>query len=318
MVVSFLAPALVTNTSFAQSHPPQRPAKTHPQAKVIKKNSTHRRDGATKRRRAKHRPAAGPHLMASCGYSPRAVSALHSRTAYVLDVDSNTVLLARNARTVRPIASISKLMTAVVARDAARPLNGVLRITARDRDTIKLTGSRLPIGAELSRRDMFHIALMSSENRAASALGHDYPGGRTAFVKAMNREARRLGMRHTHFREPTGLSPHNVSTAEDLARLVNAAAQDPLIRYFSTDISATVYPGESELLYRNSNSLVRNRSLPILLQKTGFIRESGHSVVLRMNVKGRRETVVLLGAPTRAGVTSDAIKIHRWLTCSIR
>ena len=152
----------------------------------------------------------------------------------------------------------------------------------------------------------------------AAALSRDYPGGRAAFVNAMNREARRLGMHHTHFREPTGLSPHNVSTAEDLAKLVGAAAQDPLIRYFSTDTSTTVRPGDGELVYVNSDPLVRYRRLPIRLQKTGFINESGHGVVMRMRVKGRRETVVLLGAPTRAGVSSDAIKIHRWLSCSIQ
>ncbi|WP_155632782.1 serine hydrolase [Burkholderia cepacia] len=259
-----------------------------------------------------------PRLTASCGYTPRVINRFHSQAAYVFDVDSSTPLLARNAHTVRPIASISKLMTAVVARDAALPLNGVLRVTARDRDTIKFTGSRLPIGAELSRRDMFHISLMSSENRAAAALSRDYPGGRAAFVNAMNREALRLGMHHTHFREPTGLSPHNVSTAEDLERLVGAAAKDPLIRYFSTDTSTIVHPGGGELLYVNSNSLVRNHRLPIRLQKTGFIKESGHGVVMRLRVKGHRETVVLLGAPTSAGASSDAITIHRWLTCSLR
>lgn len=244
--------------------------------------------------------------------------ALRSSVAYVVDQNSGEPLFDKNSHAVVPIASISKLMTAVVARDADRPLNGVLRVTAHDRDTIKFTGSRLQVGSELSRREMFHIALMSSENRAAAALSRDYPGGRAAFVKAMNREARRLGMRHTHFREPTGLSPHNVSTAEDLAKLVGAAAQDPLIRYFSTDTSTTVRPGDGELLYVNSDPLVRYRRLPIRLQKTGFINESGHGVVMRMRVKGRRETVVLLGAPTRAGVSSDAIKIHRWLSCSIQ
>ncbi|WP_175774238.1 serine hydrolase [Burkholderia anthina] len=343
IALSFLTLAFAPNAS-AQPAQPHRTATPHAHAKVVKKQPVHRKHKTVKHRRprAKHhavkhhaapapqhrrakrtsavrtRPAAKPHLLASCGYSPRAVRALHSRAAYVLDVDSGTPLLARNARTVRPIASISKLMTAVVARDADRPLNGVLRVTARDRDTIKFTGSRLPIGAELSRREMFHIALMSSENRAAAALSRDYPGGRAAFVKAMNREARRLGMRHTHFREPTGLSPHNVSTAEDLARLVGAAAQDPLIRYFSTDTSTTVQPGDGELLYVNSDPLVRYGRLPIRLQKTGFINESGHGVVMRMRVKGRRETIVLLGAPTRAGVSNDALKIHRWLTCSIQ
>ncbi|AFQ50273.1 serine hydrolase [Burkholderia cepacia] len=340
IALSFLTLAFATNAS-AQPH---RTAAPHAHAKVVKEQPAHRKHKAVKHRRprvthhavkrhaapapqhrraertnaVRPRPAAQPRLLASCGYSPRAVSSLHSRAAYVLDVDSGTPLLARNARTVRPIASISKLMTAIVARDADRPMNGVLRVTSRDRDTIKFTGSRLPIGAELSRRQMFHIALMSSENRAAAALSRDYPGGRAAFVKAMNREARRLGMRHTHFREPTGLSPHNVSTAEDLARLVGAAAQDPLIRYFSTDTSTTVQAGDGELLYVNSDPLVRNGRLPIRLQKTGFINESGHGVVMRMRVKGRRETVVLLGAPTRAGMSSDALKIHRWLTCSIQ
>ncbi|WP_175924733.1 serine hydrolase [Burkholderia cepacia] len=344
LALSFLLLAFAANAS-AQRVQPHRTAQAHahPHKKAVKKKP-HRKHKAIKHRRpsAKHqtikrhaapaphrrakrtnavrpRPAAAkPRLMASCGYSPRAVNTLHSRAAYVLDVDSGTPLLARNARTVRPIASISKLMTAVVARDADRPLNGVLRVTARDRDTIKFTGSRLQVGSELSRREMFHIALMSSENRAAAALSRDYPGGRAAFVNAMNREARRLGMRHTHFREPTGLSPHNVSTAEDLAKLVGAAAQDPLIRYFSTDTSTTVRPGDGELVYVNSDPLVRYRRLPIRLQKTGFINESGHGVVMRMRVKGRRETVVLLGAPTRAGVSSDAIKIHRWLSCSIQ
>ncbi|BAX61571.1 serine hydrolase [Burkholderia stabilis] len=344
LALSFLLLAFAANAS-AQRAQLHRTTHAHAHAKAVKKKPAHRKSKAVKHRRprVKHqavkrhaapapqhrrakrttavrpRPAAAkPRLMASCGYTPRAVGSLHSRAAYVLDVDSGTPLLARNARTVRPIASISKLMTAVVARDADRPLNGVLRVTAHDRDTIKFTGSRLQVGSELSRRDMFHIALMSSENRAAAALSRDYPGGRAAFVKAMNREARRLGMRHTHFREPTGLSPHNVSTAEDLAKLVGTAAQDPLIRYFSTDTSTTVRPGDGELLYVNSDPLVRYRRLPIRLQKTGFINESGHGVVMRMRVKGRRETVVLLGAPTRAGVSSDALKIHRWLTCSIQ
>ncbi|HEF5869574.1 TPA: serine hydrolase [Burkholderia cenocepacia] len=344
LVLSFLLLAFAANasarrvqphrTAYAQPHAHTKAVKKKPHRK--KKAVKHRRSRVThqaakrhaapapQQRRAKRttavrpRPPAKPKLLASCGYTPRAVGSLHSRAAYVLDVESGTPLLARNARTVRPIASISKLMTAVVARDADRPLNGVLRVTARDRDTIKFTGSRLRVGSVLSRRDMFHIALMSSENRAAAALSRDYPGGRTAFVNAMNREARRLGMRHTHFREPTGLSPHNVSTAEDLARLVGAAAKDPLIRYFSTDLSTTVRPGDGELVYVNSDPLVRYRRLPIRLQKTGFINESGHGVVMRMRVKGRRETVVLLGAPTRAGVSSDAVKIHRWLSCSIQ
>ncbi|MBN3787031.1 serine hydrolase [Burkholderia sp. Ac-20353] len=343
IAISIILCAFVTNASAHRAT--QRVAHGH--ATSVKKPSV--RHKATKhrrpdtRKRARHRatphkhasaqPSRGkkqasavrprtapakPRLLASCGYSTRAVNSLHSRAAYVLDVDTRTPLVARNARTVRPIASISKLMTAVVARNADRPLNGMLRVSAHDRDAIKFTGSRLAVGSTLSRRDMYHIALMSSENRAAAALSRDYPGGRPAFVAAMNREAKRLGMRHTRFREPTGLSPHNVSTAEELARLVDAAAQDPLIRRFSTDKSKTVRPGDDELFYVNSDPLVRSGRLPIRLQKTGFINESGYGVVMRMHVHSRPETVVLLGSPTRAGVTSDALTIHRWLTCSLK
>ncbi|MBN3817208.1 D-alanyl-D-alanine endopeptidase, partial [Paraburkholderia sp. Se-20369] len=213
--------------------------------------------------------------------------------------------------------SISKLMTAVVARQADRPLDGMLRVTAHDRDTIKFTHSRLSVGSTLSRRDMVRIALMSSENRAAAALSRDYPGGRPAFVAAMNREARRLGMRYTHFHEATGLSPRNVSTAEELARLVDAAARDPLIRRFSTARSGSVQPGSGTLRYVNSDPLVRYGQWPIQLQKTGFINEAGHGVVMRTQVRGRPATIVLLGAPTRAGVTHDAQTIRRWLACSL-
>lgn len=255
--------------------------------------------------------------MARCGYSKRAVRLLHLRAAYVLDVRTGKALVVRNARTVWPIASISKLMTAVVARKARRPLDGILRVTASDRDRIKFTGSRLSVGSRLSRRDMYHIALMSSENRAADALSRDYPGGRPAFVAAMNREARALRMNHTHFLEPTGLSPHNVSSAEDLARLVAVAARDPLIRRFSTDRAYLAYPGHGKLLYVNSDPVVRFDHWPIQLQKTGFIDEAGHCVVMRVLVRGRPETIVLLGAPTRKDMVLDAIRIHHWLTCSL-
>ncbi|PCE32992.1 serine hydrolase [Burkholderia ubonensis] len=337
ITLSILMLAFAAN-AFAQraSH---RPAHGH--ATAVKKATAHRKAVKHRRPRARHhavkrhaapapqhrrakrtastrpRPATKPRLLASCGFTPRAVDALHSRAAYVLDVRTGTPLLARNARTVRPIASISKLMTAVVARDADRPLDGMLRVTAHDRDTIKFTHSRLSVGSTLSRRDMVRIALMSSENRAAAALSRDYPGGRPAFVAAMNREARRLGMRHTRFREATGLSPHNVSTAEELALLVDAAARDPLIRRFSTAKSRTVHPGDGKLLYVNSDPLVRYGQWPIQLQKTGFINEAGHGVVMRALVRGRPQTIVLLGSPTRDGVTSDALRIRRWLACSL-
>ena len=265
-----------------------------------------------------HRRHAAPRLVlrARCG-RPALMRNLHSQSAYVLDVRTGRALLARNAHTVRPIASISKLMTAIVARGARRPLGGILRVTASDRDRIKFTGSRLLVGSRLSRRDMYHIALMSSENRAASALSRDYPGGQPAFVAAMNRKARALHMYHTHFREPTGLSPHNVSTAVDLSHLVAAAARDPLIRRFSTDKSYVARPGHGQLLYVNSDPVIRFDHWPVLLQKTGFINEAGHGLVMRVLVAGRPETIVLLGAPTRSAMVLDAIRVHRWLACSL-
>ncbi|RQS07185.1 D-alanyl-D-alanine endopeptidase [Burkholderia sp. Bp9002] len=339
IIASILLCAFMSNASAHRVEP--RPAQRHATAAKLKKPAAHARRAKHRRPRvrhhaakphiapgqqphrtkrvspARHRAAPGPRLLASCGYSPRAVNALHSRAVYVLDVRTGKPLLARNARTVRPIASISKLMTAVVARNANRPLDGMLRVTAHDRDAIKFTHSRLRVGSTLSRRDMHRIALMSSENRAAAALSRDYPGGRPAFVAAMNREARRLGMRRTRFHEATGLSPRNVSTAEELARLVDAAARDPLIRRFSTARSGTVQPGSGTLRYVNSDPLVRYGQWPIQLQKTGFINEAGHGVVMRTHVHGRPETIVLLGAPTRAGVTRDAQTIHRWLACSL-
>ncbi|KWD76767.1 serine hydrolase [Burkholderia ubonensis] len=339
IIASLLLCAFMSNASAHRAA--HRPAQGHATPAKLKKPPTHRELGRHHRPRARHRavkhhaapapqhhrakraasarprPTTKPRLLASCGYSPRAANALHSRAAYVLDVRTGTPLLARNARTVRPIASISKLMTAVVARDADRPLDGMLRVSSHDRDAIKFTHSRLSVGSTLSRRDMYRIALMSSENRAAAALSRDYPGGRPAFVAAMNREARRLGMRHTRFREPTGLSPRNVSTAEELALLVDAAARDPLIRRFSTAKSGTVHPGDGKLHYVNSDPLVRYGQWPIQLQKTGFINEAGHGVVMRALVRGRPQTIVLLGSPTRDGVTSDALKIRRWLACSL-
>ncbi|KWE58246.1 D-alanyl-D-alanine endopeptidase [Burkholderia ubonensis] len=339
IIASLLLCAFMSNASAHRAT--HRPAQGHAAPAKLKKPPTHRKLGRHHRPRARHhavkhhaapapqhrrakraasarpRPATKPRLLASCGYSPRAANALHSRAAYVLDVRTGTPLLARNARTVRPIASISKLMTAVVARDADRPLDGMLRVSSHDRDTIKFTHSRLSVGSTLSRRDMYRITLMSSENRAAAALSRDYPGGRPAFVAAMNREARRLGMRRTRFREPTGLSPRNVSTAEELALLVDAAARDPLIRRFSTAKSGTVHPGDGKLLYVNSDPLVRYGQWPIQLQKTGFINEAGHGVVMRALVRGRPQTIVLLGSPTRDGVTSDALRIRRWLACSL-
>ncbi|KGW40316.1 D-alanyl-D-alanine carboxypeptidase family protein [Burkholderia pseudomallei MSHR1000] len=174
-----------------------------------------------------------------------------------------------------PIASVTKLMTSMVALDTRAPMSRPLRVSAQDRDYEKFTGSRLKVGSVLSRRDMLHIALMSSENRAAAALSRDYPGGRPAFVAAMNRKARTLGMKRTHFVNATGLSPRNVSTARDLSRLVAAASRYPRIKTFSTATSKTVFPGRGQLRYVNSDALVRAGDSSIVLQKNGLHQRSG-------------------------------------------
>ncbi|MEK6350475.1 MAG: serine hydrolase [Burkholderia sp.] len=260
---------------------------------------------------------AKPQLLAGCGYTPATKRLLRSRAIYVVDERTGTVLLERNAKQIRPIASVSKLMTAVVWLDRRAPMAKALRVTAADRDTIKFTGSRLKVGSVLSRRDMLHIALMSSENRAAAALSRDYPGGRPAFLAAMNRKARALGMSNSHFVSPTGLSPHNVSTARDLAQLVAAAEHYAPIRTFSTDRGQIVRPGHGQLRYVNSNALVRGGDRRITLQKTGFINEAGHCVVMRYLIDGRPVDIVLLDAPGPADHIADAIRIRNWLACSL-
>ncbi|MDR3100904.1 MAG: serine hydrolase [Paraburkholderia sp.] len=264
--------------------------------------------------------AAGPRLLARCGFTPASRKRLFSRAIYVVDEKTHTPLYARNADTVAPIASVSKLMTAVVWLDQRNtPLARHLAVTSADLDTLKFTGSRLGVGASLSRADMLHIALMSSENRAAAALSRDYPGGRTAFVAAMNAKARHLGMPHTHFVNATGLSPRNVSTARELARLVRAANGYPLIRRYSTDHQQLVFTGRSELQYVNSNRLVRYGRVQASLQKTGFINESGHNMVMRVMVHGRRPVIVtLLDSASAEGSRLDGERIAHWLNCSLR
>jgi len=266
-----------------------------------------------------HGAHAGLRLLPRCGYTPKSRALLRARSVFVVDERTQTVLTEKQADRVMPIASVSKLMTAVVALDTRHALDAPLNVTVQDQDFDKFTGSRLSVGSVLSRHDMLHIALMSSENRAAAALSRDYAGGRPGFVAAMNAKARALGMRHTSFVNGTGLSPHNVSTARDLARLVAAASRYPLIRAYSTDRDQWVFPGgpRARLSYHNSNALVRSGDRSIVLQKTGFINEAGHCVVVRMIVHGRPIDIVVLGAPGPHDHIADVIRIRRWLRCSL-
>ncbi|WP_160351438.1 MULTISPECIES: D-alanyl-D-alanine endopeptidase [unclassified Bordetella] len=241
------------------------------------------------------------------------IRALRSSTAYVQDLETSTVLFAKNEDVVRPIASISKLMTALVVVDSNQPMDEVLEITSEDVDTLKHTTSRLQIGTRLTRGDMLHLALMSSENRAAHALGRNYPGGIPAFVRAMNNKARSLGMSSTYFIEPTGLSSQNVSSPHDLARLLRAAAQRPLIHRYSTDDEYEVDVANRTQIFRNTNLLVRKPDWDIKVSKTGFINEAGECLVMLTRINGRDLAIVLLDSQGKYSRIGDAVRLRRIL-----
>lgn len=238
---------------------------------------------------------------------------LRSGSALVVDEGTGRILLSKNADVARPIASLTKLMTAAVVLDAHQPMDQVIEITDADIDTLKWSASRLRPGTKLTREELLKLALMSSENRAAHALARSYPGGVAACVSAMNAKAHALGMRSTRFVEPTGLSPHNESTAHDLALLVKAAYHYPLIREFSTHPESEVDIGRRTLQFRNTDHLVFDRGWDILLQKTGYINEAGHCLVLQTLLEGRRVIVVLLDAWGKYSHFGDAQRIRNWL-----
>lgn len=238
---------------------------------------------------------------------------LRSNAALVLDESSSEILFAKNPEAVLPIASLTKLMTALVVLEAKQDMDEVLTVTSEDVDRIKFTSSRLPVGARLTRREMLHIALMSSENRAASALGRHFPGGLPAFVEAMNAHAVLLGMADTHYVEPTGLSSRNVSSARDLARLVSAAEAHPLIKEYSTATEHAVEPGGRQLQYWNTNRLIRNPDWDIVLQKTGYISEAGRCLVMKAVIEGRSVIMVFLDSKGKYSRASDANRVRGWL-----
>ena len=239
--------------------------------------------------------------------------ALRSSVAYVVDQNTGESLFDKNSRAVVPIASITKLMTSMVVLDSKAPLTEQVEVTDEDRDYIKNTGSRLAVGSVLSREDMLHIALMASENRAAAALSRYFPGGRPAFIAAMNAKAKQLGMTDTHFESPSGLTSENVSSARDLVKMVNAAYQYPMIREFSTDRSYEVYTGKRSIAYNSTNALVRNPTWDIGLQKTGFINEAGECMVMQTTIHGRPMIVVLLDSSGKYTRFADATRLRNWL-----
>ncbi len=238
---------------------------------------------------------------------------LKSNVALVVDEKTSDVLLEKNAAVALPIASITKLMTGLVVVEANQGMDEVLTVTDADVDREKFSHSRLRVGSQLTRADMLHIALMSSENRAASALGRHYPGGLPAFVSAMNVKAKLLGMSSTRYVDSTGLSSGNVSSARDLAKLVVAAYQHPVIRRYSTDSKYVVEPGAGVLHYKNSNHLIENSDWDIGLQKTGYISEAGRCLVMQARIDGRSVVMIFLDSKGKLSRIADAARVRRWI-----
>jgi D-alanyl-D-alanine endopeptidase (penicillin-binding protein 7) len=258
-------------------------------------------------------------LLAATWVAPPATAKAGSRpdvrsaAALVVDEASSEVLYARRATQPVPVASITKLMSALVVLESGQSRSEKLAITRDDIKRTRGSQSRLPVGARLSRGDLLHLSLMSSENRAAQALGRSYPGGLAAAIVAMNAKARALGMTQTRFVDPTGLSSRNVSSPADLAKLVIATSRNPHIREYSTDEVHTVRIGRQAVEYRNTNLLVKNAGWAISVQKTGYISEAGKCLVMRTSIDGRNVVIVLLNSQGKYTRVADARRIRKWV-----
>jgi len=240
---------------------------------------------------------------------------LASAKALVINQLTGETIFAKNTDLPTPIASVTKLMTAMVVLDANLPMDEVLTITNEDVDYLKHTHSRLSVGTELTRGELMQLALMASENRAASALGRNYPGGINAFIRAMNAKAQMLGMNMSQFVDSTGLDSNNISTAEDLAKMVSAAYQYTHIRQVSTTPSQeiTLYGRRSPLSFVNTNALVRGGNWVIGLSKTGFINEAGRCLVMQAEISGQPMIIVLLNSEGKLSRIGDANRIRKWI-----
>lgn len=238
---------------------------------------------------------------------------LKSSAALVIDQETNEVLFSKNDQAVLPIASLTKLMTGLVLQEAKLPMDQMITITQDDVDTEKWSSSRLRVGTELSRGELMHLALMSSENRAAHALARSYPGGVPVFVSLMNAKAKTIGMSDTVYVEPTGLSSKNQSSARDLAKLVNIAHRDPILRELTTSPDYQVAVGNRTLLFNNTNRLVKNPSWDIGLQKTGYISEAGRCLVMQTKIAGRKLIMVFLDSAGKLSRIADAERVRRWV-----
>ena len=242
---------------------------------------------------------------------------LRSAAALIFDQTDSTVLYSRHADVAMPIASISKLVTALTVADAQQPMDEVLEITEEDRAIGKGAFSRLAVGTRLTRAELFHLALMASENRAAHALARNYPGGMAAFMPAMNAKAQELGMTTAHFVEPTGLSSDNVASPEDLSKLVMAAAKNPIIREYSTDPGYDVRVGRRMVGFHNTNPLVNNSAWDIIVQKTGYIEEAGRCLVMQTIIEGRTVVIVLMNSFGKQTRVADAARVRKWMEAKL-
>ena len=278
----------------------------HASKRKVAKAKAKRAPAQTVAQRPSHGQLAGLHGQAD-------PLSLKSSVALVIDQDTHEVLFSKNEEAVLPIASLTKLMTGLIVSEAKLPMDEVLTITQSDVDTEKGSTSRLKVGTQLTRREMLHLALMSSENRAASALGRTYPGGLQTFVGLMNAKARQLGMQDTHYVEPTGLSSKNQSSAKDLAVLVNQASEDALLREFSTSPGHQVAVGRQTLQYNNTNRLVKSPAWDIGVQKTGYISEAGQCLVMQARVAGRKLIMVFLDSAGKLTRIADAERVRRWV-----
>jgi len=243
---------------------------------------------------------------------------LRSTAAIIQDQETGEILFAKNVSAIAPIASITKLMTAMVVLDADPDLSEVIAISVEDIDLLRGTRSRLQPGAALTRDELLRLALMASENRAASALGRSFPGGIAAFTAAMNHKAQMLGMNDSRFGDATGLSSANVSSAEDLAKLVRAAHRYPLISRYTTLSNFEVYVGGRPLVFRNTNRLVVGGSWEIGLSKTGFTNDAGRCLVLQARLAERQVIIILLDSWGKLSRIGDAVRIRKWLEASAR
>jgi D-alanyl-D-alanine endopeptidase (penicillin-binding protein 7) len=241
---------------------------------------------------------------------------LKSSSVLIVDQSDSSVLYSRHPDVPMPIASITKLMTALVVLDAKQPLDELIQITDADRDMPKGSFSRLTVGTVLSRGDLMHLALMSSENRAAHALGNNYPGGMPAMVAAMNAKAAELGMVSSRFVDPTGLSSQNVASPEDLTKLVIAASHNPSIREYSTDSHYAVKVRRHMVEFHNTDNLVANPAWNIIVQKTGYITEAGKCLVMAAVIEGRPVVIVLLDSSGKYTRVADAKRIKTWMEAS--